>query len=83
MLRGGRATGPRLERADAAFERWRGAHARRRQFARGWPARSTLGGRAKTLARGRHRGAFVFVLGPCAGGEPARQGSVAGDSLLG
>src|ERR1700730_10136235 len=42
--RGGRATGARRERADPAFERWRGAHARRRRFAGDRPARSALGG---------------------------------------
>jgi hypothetical protein len=47
--RGGRTNGARRERADPAFERWRGAHARRRRFAGDRPARSALGGRAKTL----------------------------------
>jgi hypothetical protein len=56
--RGGRATGAR---ADQAFERWRGAHARRRRFAGNRPARSALGGWAKSVARARHRGASAFA----------------------
>jgi hypothetical protein len=44
--RGGRATGARRERADPAFGRWRGAHARRRESVWDRPARSALGGRA-------------------------------------
>ena len=72
--RGGRAKGARRERADPAFERWRGAHARRCRFARDPPARSALGGGAEAVARGRHRGASAFVQGLCASGGLAREG---------
>src|SRR5208337_5473930 len=57
-----------------ALTRWHGARACRRRFARDCALGYALDGWAKTLARGRHRGAFAFVQGLCASGEQTSKG---------